>query len=233
MAFLRSCIPIFIALLLPALASAEGGIRPWVWGQSTCDSCGLMIVVDDPQLLTDEVQRFIHTIESKKSELQLMYGVRGSEYNLLAKMAIGILGRESLFFKSRRYVWKERLPWAVEIAKDLKGDTTLNSRGPTQIKVIPAKIVEIYEISKDQLWIPENAALATMGFLIETLSELKRRIVINKLKFVNESNYVDYLPYIYFGSTTRLITGKADPEHNVYIKDMKKYMNWVEVFEIL
>ena len=232
MTIVRFCTLLSLLVLLPILGSAEQ-MRPWIWGRSTCDSCGLKIVATNPQLLTPEVQTFIRTLENKKSELQTIYGVGGSEYNLLAKMAIGILGRESQFFKSRRYVLKEQFPWAVEIAKGLTGDTTRNSRGPTQIKIVPARIQEIYEITPDQLWVPENAALATMGFLIETLGELKRRVAVNKLTFVNESNYVDYLPYIYFGSTLRLISGKADPDHNIYIKDMKKYMSWVEVFEVL
>ena len=232
MTIVRFCTLLSLLVLLPLLGSAEQ-MRPWIWGTSSCDSCGLKIVATNPQLLTSQVQTFIRTLENKKSELQTIYGVSGSEYNLLAQMAIGILGRESQFFKSRRYVLKEQFPWAVEIAKGLAGDTTRNSRGPTQIKIVPARIAEIYEITPDQLWVPENAALATMGFLIETLGELKRRIIVNKLSFVNEANYVDYLPYIYFGSTTRLISGKADPSHNIYIRDMKKYMSWVEVFEVL
>jgi hypothetical protein len=52
-----------------------------------------------------------------------------------------------------------------------------------------------------------------------------------RLDFIDEDAYTDYLPYIYFGQTKKLIAGQAQPAHNSYIRGMKKYMTWVQLFE--
>ncbi len=151
-------------------------------------------------------------------------------------MAVGILGRESRFYESPRYRFKEAFPWAVHVMKIMRAAATgaavdLNSRGPTQIKIVPKRIASQYGVTVDNLHKPENAALATMGYLIEALTELKSRVKHQHLDYINESNYVDYLPYIYFGSTRRLINGDAHPQSNLYVSEMKKFMTWIELYE--
>lgn len=217
---------------------AEQKFVPWIWQTSTCVDCEIAILPTSAAVRTPKVMAFINALADRKSELIRLYQSNGAEYNLLARMAIGILGRESQFFESRRYKTKETFPWAVHLLKLMRvylegvdRDPSPNSRGPTQIKIVPTKIVEHYGITASTLNEPESAAIATMGFLIEALHELKTRIRVNHLDFVNASNYVDYLPYIYFGSTKTLVSGRADPAQSQYIRDMKTYMEWVEIYE--
>lgn len=213
------------------------GYKPWPGLSSKCGNCELLIQTLHPDLQTEKVQLFIQALSLHKTELQMFYKINSNEYNLLAHMAVGILGRESEFFKSTRYQIKETFPGLIRLAKIMRSviseDIPLsgNSRGPTQIKVIPYTVSRAYGIETDELGTPDKAAIATMGFLIEALGELKRRVVKNDLTFVNPSTYVDYLPYIYFGSTRSLIKKTATPDKNLYVKDMKKYMTWVELYE--
>lgn len=221
-------------------ALTNNGYRLWKWeGQtSKCQTCPIFIVPHERRIETEKVYAFIRAIETRKGELLRLYNADPQEYNLLALMAVGILGRESEFFESPRYRLKENAQWAIRLIKVvqiyLEGsdrDPELNSRGPTQIKIVPDKIAEAYGVRPDELYIPENAALATMGYLIEALAELKRRVVLNHLSFVTPDTYADYLPYIYFGSKRQLLNGTATPDRNIYIRDMRKYMSWVEIYE--
>jgi len=213
------------------------GFARWEWLKSQdCFHCEMVFVPLDPSLRTENVRRFMQALSAHKEELLTLYRVSGPEYNLLAQMAVGILGRESRFFESPRYRAKEAFPWAVHLMKILRAAATgaavdQNSRGPTQIKIVPARIARHYQVTTENLNVPENAALATIGFLIEALDELKTRIVRQHLNHINENNYADYLPYIYFGATRLLIKGEAHPEKNIYVRDMKKYMSWIEVYE--
>jgi hypothetical protein len=230
---------LILAFCVPGFASAAEEMRPWIWQQSTCENCAIAIQANDQQELhTEKAQAFLRALESQKSRLIQIYGIHGQEYNLLAQMAIGILGRESRFFQSPRYYVKEAIPEVVSLIKVVKiylagssRQPSPNSRGPTQIKNIPLKISEAYHFSKDELYVPEHAAVATMGFLIESLQELKRRVALNNLDFVTPETYVDYLPYLYFGSVRTLVNRRANPSKNIYIRDMKIYMSWVQIFE--
>ncbi len=219
-------------------AFRQAGYTPWVWGQSDCAHCSIYLVPVNEGLDSEPVMRFLTTLAVEKKQLMKIYGIHGQEYNLLAHMAVGILGRESQFFTSTRYLTKEAYPGLIRMAKILKayakgieGGPSRSSRGPTQIKIVPERIAEAYGIKAEDLHIPERAAIATMGFLIEILEELKRRVVINDLQFVSSDNYVDYLPYLYFGSRKMLLNGNATPEKNIYVQDMKRYMSWVAVYE--
>lgn len=226
------------AIFSVSVSHGAADLRPWVWQQSSCANCGIVIQTKSPDLSSEKVQAFLRALESQKPRLIEIYGIHGQEYNLLAQMAVGILGRESRFFTSPRYFLKESAPAVVTLIKVIKiylqgstRDASPNSRGPTQIKNIPKRIVEAYGFSKEELGVPENAAVATMGFLIESLQELKRRVQVNHLDFVTPDTYIDYLPYLYFGSVRTLINRRANPAKNIYIRDMKIYMSWVEIYE--
>jgi len=218
------------------------GFQHWQWLKSDCGNCDIELIGTTQELQSSDVQRFMRTLGERKAEVIKLYAdkisITSSEYNLLAQMAVGILGRESKFFTSARYRFKEEFPWAVHVLKlaeayvdGAQRSPSPNSRGPTQIKTVPTKIAGQFGVTSDNLYISENAALATIGFLIESLDELKKRVVVDHLFEVQPSTYVDYLPYIYFGSTQSLARHSADPSHNAYITDMKKYMSWVDVFE--
>ncbi len=211
----------------------------WTWMQNTCDRCEIAIHPTNEELKTPQVLQFIEALSQHKSELQDIYKIDGPEYTLLAQMSVGILGRESDFFTSPRYRLKEALPWAVHLAKIIhiflsgkNSKVSANSRGPTQIKIVPDKVARHFGIHSENLSVPENAAIATMGFLIEALEELKRHIQNHHLEFITEPLYADYLPYIYFGRTKALLNHTAKPEQNSYVREMKKYMSWVEIYEL-
>lgn len=216
------------------------GFRPYEWLESECDSCDIVFMLKHEELQTEKVREFVRALAESKQELMRLHPgeVTDAEYNFLAHMAIGILGRESRFFTSIRYRLKEFSPSAVRLIKVIQayldgedGELSPNSRGPTQIKIVPPVIAEHYKFTEGELYVPRNAALATMGYLIKALRELKKRVVTNDLDHIHPGNYVDYLPYIYFGATRSLIRKTATPDRNIYVQDMKKYMTWVEIWE--
>lgn len=212
------------------------GFAPWTWQGSTCADCALAILPTDPLLQNAEVHAFLHALETEKTTILNLYRSDAQEYNLLAHMAVGILGRESRFFASGRYWIKETVPGMIGILKSMRayllgGPRNLPSRGPTQIKIVPDLIREHYHIEAETLYRPEHAAVATVGYLIEALAEMKRRIATRQWAYITPEHYVDYLPYVYFGSKRQLNGGTATPEQNVYVRDMKKYMGLVEVYE--
>lgn len=212
------------------------GFEAWTQGSSNCRKCDIQIIPKNDVLLTDDVHEFLQTLVESKSELQGVYGIHGQEYNLLALMAVGILGRESRFFESTRYKVKEAAPELITVLKKANSvvknkQLTLSSRGPTQIKIVPFHIQELYGFKSEDLGTPRYAALATMGYLIEAYQELKLDVRRKNLTYITSDKIADYLPYIYFGAKKALYKGTATPERNIYIQDMKKYMSWVQLYE--
>lgn len=206
--------------------------------QSNCQTCSIRFSTDREELRSPKVEDFLRAIESNKDDLIEIYGSDPQEYNLLALMAVGIIGKESEFFNSPRYMVKETIPGAVTILKTVRAylspendRVTPNSRGPTQIKTVPKLIAYHYGITPDDLKRPRAAAVATMGFLIEALQELKVRAKNNNWEFVTKATYADYLPYIYFGSVGKLKNRTATPDKNLYVQAMRKYMAWVKIYE--
>lgn len=209
----------------------------WTPYSSLCQNCDIKFLAKTAELRRPEVQIFLNTIENKKSELLKLYKINGQEYNLLAKMAVGILGVESLFMKHSRYAFKESFPALITFLKDLEAkkaglaEASPSSRGPTQIKFIPEKISRLYQITPDNLKEPQNAAIATMAYLIEALSTLKRLKSKYNLDHIHFGNLTEYLPYLYFGGGKKLIRKTATPETNIYIKTMKKHIEKIELYE--
>ncbi|RYZ65818.1 MAG: hypothetical protein EOP05_20065 [Proteobacteria bacterium] len=161
-------------------------------------------------------------------------------------MSFGILGRETEFGTNFKYYVKERsqpLIWLKKAWDEKTLHPELNSRGLTQIKKIPAKIVGFYCVtSSKQLRDPGVAAVSTLGFLAESLAYAKRRVVVKQLNYVDEENIYDYVFYVYFGSLRQLVkpvydaSGKqlnetATPERNVYLQDVKRYVKGLVMLE--
>lgn len=219
----------------------DQGFQNWTWNESenrTCLNCQLFILPANTQVESQSVYEFLRALEEEKPALLKMYAADPNEYNFLAHLSVGILGRESLFFRAKRYFFKEYFQPGVNFLKLMrkymgftKGVSARNSRGPTQIKDIPQKISEHYQVTPDTLYIPKNAAVATMGYLIEALKDLKYISSHESFRHIQRNTYVDYLPYIYFGSRRSLLAKTATPDQNLYIKDMKKYMKFVELYE--
>jgi hypothetical protein len=215
---------------------SEQGFQSWKWMESKCDNCQIMLVPMTDEVNTIKVRRFIQALAVNKPELQKMLKVSGEEYALLAHISVGILGRETLFGESARYKFKEAAPWVVSLAKVMRSlatgkEVNPNSRGLTQIKILPEAVAEKYGITPDNLDVPENAAIATMGYLINALKQLKTRIKTYHLDHITPDRYADYLPYIYFGRSKALIDKTAVPDQNNYVQALKKYMAMIEVYE--
>ncbi|UYL10229.1 hypothetical protein B9G69_006510 [Bdellovibrio sp. SKB1291214] len=215
---------------------SEQGFQSWKWTESNCDNCQIMMVPQSDDVSTIKVRRFIQALAVNKADLQKMLKVSGEEYTLLAHISVGILGRETRFGESVRYKFKESAPWIVSLAKLMRSlatdkEVSPNSRGLTQIKFLPQDVADKYGITPDNLDIPENAAIATMGYLINALKQLKIRIKTYHLDHITPDRYADYLPYIYFGRSKALIEKTAIPEQNNYVQALKKYMAMIQVFE--
>lgn len=222
------------------------GFEKWNWRASSerdsqrrnCADCQLYLLPVNTQLESASVYAYLQALENEKATILKLYPSSPREYNFLAQLSVGILGRESLFFRAKRYFLKEYFQPGVNFAKLMrkymgftKGVSARNSRGPTQIKDIPKKIADHYKVNSDNLYVPQNAAVATMGYLIEALKDLKYIAGHESFNHIQPSNYADYLPYIYFGSRKAILAKTATPEQNLYVKDMKRYMNFVEVYE--
>lgn len=197
------------------------GYRPLTssWGNE--DYRPIKIAPLTNEVATKQVQQFRNALESEKKNLMKIYKLRNSTYNKLAAMALGIFGNESEFGTSLRLKVKENFQDLVVLGKMAKGQKDLTtSRGVTQIKDLPEKIIEHYpDISPDTLVNPGNAAIATMGYLTEAFSMLLAR---DDLKSINADNVFDYIPYVYSGQMHKVIKGTATVVDNSYIIFMKR-----------
>jgi hypothetical protein len=164
---------------------------------------------------------FMSTLDTEKQTLMNMYNLDNDDYNNLAKLAFGILGNESEFGTGKKLILKEAAPVGVSIMKGNWFDTSDNSRGLTQIKQIPTPIASHYGIDKSDLMNPHAAAVATLGLLAENLVVLKR--LENNHPDITPENRMDYLLYLYMGSSRQIIEGEATPDKNIYIKKAKQY----------
>ncbi|AUN97154.1 hypothetical protein C0V70_03325 [Bacteriovorax stolpii] len=175
------------------------------------------------------VADYINTLEKEKSRLMQILKVDNDDYNILAGFAIGVLAPESDFGKNWKYVLKEFLPGAVSLAKGNGLDTSKNSRGPTQLKVIPEEIMEAYGISKTNLTDPENAAVATIAISADFLKQL-RNLGVNH-KAINEENIQTYLYYLYQGKRVQIKEALATPDDNLAIRKIVAVVKGLEFLE--
>lgn len=205
------------------------------WGAD--DYRGLRIFIKKRSLQTKFNRRYLAALESSKHKIMKIYGLKNDEYNRLALMAFGILGRETKFGTSARYFLKENMQPVVTAVKQAEAVleqrpmTAVNSRGATQIKKVPALIQKHFGIQTAHLDRPDSAAIATIGFLADCLKEMKTRIRHRNPLSMNESNIYDYILYSYFGSIRQIVRGTATPERNLYIQAVKKHISNLILFE--
>jgi len=134
----------------------------------------------------------------------------------------GLLEKFSYFISNAWQIEKDFITGATDLSQ--------NSRGPTQIKNIPDKVEEHYNIKKEDLNESRAAAIATLGFLAQSLEELK-----GKEKFhpeINGSNRSQYLHYIYMGRSSEIINGTATPERNIYYQNVMRHANELKVWQL-
>jgi hypothetical protein len=206
----------------------------------------LRILVKNRSLMTLQSIEFVSTLSKEKAVLMKLYGLTNREYNRLAAMSFGILGRETEFGSNFKYYVKENvqpLIWMMKALEDHTLHPEKNSRGLTQIKTIPEKILEAYCIRKPrELRDPRKAAVATLGFLAESLDFVKHRSRSRHLTYINDDNIFDYVFYVYFGSLRQLANPKFDalgrqvnetatPERNLYLQTVKGYLQGLVLLE--
>ncbi|MBU6152994.1 MAG: hypothetical protein KGP28_01720 [Bdellovibrionales bacterium] len=184
---------------------------------------------------------FMDAIRDEKPKLMSALGVTNEVYNQLAQVAFGILGQESDFGNSLKYKTKEEHQGLVILGKMrekiLEGENPITaevfntSRGLTQIKMLPEK-VNTYDpkIKKETLGIPRDSAIATMFYL----AEARRTILNSKGPKIKESNWMDYIPYVYTGRVKALSDPNrpATPDFNEYVQNMRRFMDGVEILTL-
>lgn len=175
------------------------------------------------------VERYIKTLAEEKNRLTQILKIDNDDYNILAGFAIGVLAPETDFGKNWKYVLKEYLPGAVALAKGNGLDISQNSRGPTQVKVIPEVLLDYYSIDKDNLSRPENAAKATIAISADFLKQL--RVMGVNHKSINEENIQNYLYYLYQGKRAQIKKALATPDDNQAIRKITKVVNQLEFLE--
>ncbi len=215
------------------------GYKKWEWQKSNCQNCDWIIIPSNENVTNDLTMRFINTLIAESHHITKIYNINKQEYILLSKLAVAVLGAESFFYLNQNYLIKDQLTPIRQFVKKLRSmafNKAYNrpSRGPTQIKIIPKKIKEYYQIQDDQLFIPEFAAVSTIGYLIESHKELKQRIKNNKLKHhLQVSNNIENLAYMYIGLTNLVVQNIKPKAGNSYVTQVLRYFNWTIVYEKL
>lgn len=224
------------------------GFRPLTQDYGSAQPTPLRILIKDDIIASPITNTFVTTLSQEKPNLMRLYKLTNQEYNRLATIAFGIMGKETKFGTSLKYAFKEAnqapfhtsipvlpqlppvpltLPSPIRMSKLAKkklGDAgaavanldaskfiaidtwqvAANSRGLTQIKAIPQAISRFYCVNVNQLDNPRLAAIATLGFLAESLRITKNRVRNQNLSYVNSENIWDYVLYVYFGSIRQL-----------------------------
>jgi hypothetical protein len=204
----------------------------------------MVLLLKDDQYRTDLIIIFLNTLSSYKKKLMELYEVTNTEYNKLSMMAFAIMGRESSFGLGLRYNVKSSCNWCVRVARFMNEGTSNAlldevSKGLTQIKIVPDKITQRFKVTNDDLGNPKFAAIATMGFLMESMQELKKRIQASKnsdeftLHYVTDNNMYDYIPYIYTGRVRKLYDTEKppEPENLNYNQELKEYLKLLLILE--
>lgn len=174
-------------------------------------------------------QRYVRSLQDEKPKLMEIYKLENDEYNMLAEFAYGVLAPETEFGKNWVYRIKELTPYLTSVLKGNGFDTDQNSRGPTQIKNIPEQIVKHYGIQKHELKIPENAAIATLGFAAEQLGEIRNRA--SQHPGISEETLQNYMYYLYQGRRGEIVKKTATPYFNIKIKQIREAIKGFHIEE--
>lgn len=176
-------------------------------------------------------------ISSNKERIMSEFDIDSYTYDRMAMLAMGIAEQETKFGVSPRYIGKQAIgDFGVDIAKRfrslLKGDgwndRSYNSKGITQIKIEgdndeTKKIYDKFGIDKENILKPYNSGIATM---LRLASIYKNKVVGRGFKDNkgNDIDKFDALLYKWMGKGRLLNNGKASPNDNDYINNVKKYI---------
>ncbi|MDD0852891.1 hypothetical protein HBN50_07280 [Halobacteriovorax sp. GB3] len=175
------------------------------------------------------LREFLDTLESEKENLMKLYNLENDEYNMLVKFSFGVMQPETKMGTHPRYKIKEDFPFLISLVKKLKGNNSPNSRGPSQIKIIPNKIVEKYKIEKGDLQEARPAALATLGFAADLLSDLKR--IEKNHPEIDIDNRLDYLYYLFRGKRGEITKATATPDLNRNVRQIKGVSKMITIYQ--
>lgn len=194
-------------------------------GQNLSNSVtdALFFIGDHELSLSPVVFEFVTALQIERLNLQKIYGLSSQTYFELAKLTLGILEVETHFGQSPRYYIKELVPGLVTFLKKISGRRpSPNSRGLTQIKLIPKQISEHYGFTKDELANPYKSAIATMGYLAEALPWLRNLVAKYETDSVTSQNFYDHLIYLYSGRSSQIIQNLSTPDQNMYIRKLRE-----------
>jgi hypothetical protein len=184
------------------------------------------------------ITSFLGTLETEKEELMRELRLSNDEYNDLAIEAFAVLGIESGFGNEKMYAIKEAKIGSAEVGdvlvstfKSILRNDSANSQGLSQIKNVSdyLKGTKYENITESQLTDPKYAAIATMAVLKEKLAILKN--IEHKHGSITPENRMDYLYYVYNGSTRQIKTGAATPLLNERAREIRKYKSVLALYE--
>ncbi len=191
------------------------------------DSRAIQIRFNSNKHKSNETQKFVNTLQNKKSELMVKLNIDNDTYNNLAILSLGIAGQESNYGESLKYKAKENFPELISFIKNITGNKSCNSKGLTQIKINSytdpevRKILTEYKIDKNNLTIPENSAIATMIVLASMYKNELPKLAPYMAKL--NIGKMDAMLYLWNGKKKEITKETATPSQNKYITNVKKY----------
>lgn len=187
--------------------------------------------------ISKEGKNMAKALGDNKTKLCKELGIDNDTYNELAMLALGIAGQETNYGaplaglkKGKPYILKEKLTGLFNVVKeDIMGNHSYNSRGLTQMKIQGytdpnvQKLFSKYNITPENLQNGEKSAVATMivlSYMLKNeLPALKKQMA--KLHVSKQ----EALLYCWNNKKNEIKKGTATPDKNIYIKNVKNYMN--------
>lgn len=183
------------------------------------------------------IKEYSDAISYNKERIMSEFDIDSYTYDRMAMLAMGIAEQETKFGVSARYIGKQAIgDQGVDIAKRFRpllngngwDDRSYNSKGITQIKIEgdndeTKKIYNKFGIDKENILKPYNSGIATM---LRLASIYKNEVVGRGFKDNkgNDIDKFDALLYKWMGKGRLLNNGKASPDDNDYINNVKKYI---------
>lgn len=174
-----------------------------------------------------QVQEFTNTLQNKKAELMKKLNIDNDTYNDLAALALGIMGQESDYGKSIKYMLKENFSAIIPLIKSVLGRKSCSSRGLTQMKINSytdpktIKLLAEYGINENNLSNPKNSAIATM-IALACMYKNELPGLSTKLTELN-MNKMDAMLYLWNGKKREITNDTATPDKNIYVNHVKKF----------
>lgn len=183
------------------------------------------------------IKEYSDAISYNKERIMSEFDIDSYTYDRMAMLAMGIAEQETKFGVSARYIGEQAIgDQGVDIAKRFRpllngngwNDRSYNSKGITQIKIEgdndeTKKIYNKFGIDKENILKPYNSGIATM---LRLASIYKNEVVGRGFKDNkgNDIDKFDALLYKWMGKGRLLNNGKASPDDNDYINNVKKYI---------